>query len=198
MIAWTAFGGIYKPGPPKLTSIYPRIPSQIATDGPRSIGFAVYLRSRYLAVSYLLLYQNLSPFRHTAKMEAFTEAVGGALFQLRQHALQFLLGIASLFNVVPLYTSNYSQRAACFALRERTDFVNATILDVHYFGRAIDSVPTLGVCLPSASIPTPLCRVQFTINTSESSLVTAEAWLPDTWYGRFLALGNGGLDGCKY
>jgi len=42
----------------------------------------------------------------------------------------------------------------------------------------------------------PLCRVQFRVNTSETSEIKAEAWLPDEWSGRFLALGNGGLGGC--
>ncbi|KAF7366036.1 Carboxylic ester hydrolase [Mycena venus] len=46
------------------------------------------------------------------------------------------------------------------------------------------------------SPPHPLCRVQLVINTTSTSAVHAEAWLPDTWFGRFLALGNGGLGGC--
>ncbi|GLB45545.1 putative tannase and feruloyl esterase [Lyophyllum shimeji] len=36
----------------------------------------------------------------------------------------------------------------------------------------------------------------FVVNTTSTSSVFAEAWLPDTWYGRFLAVGNGGLGGC--
>ncbi|KNZ74678.1 putative feruloyl esterase B-2 [Termitomyces sp. J132] len=34
------------------------------------------------------------------------------------------------------------------------------------------------------------------MNTTSTSAVHAEAWLPDTWFGRFLGLGNGGLGGC--
>jgi hypothetical protein len=33
-------------------------------------------------------------------------------------------------------------------------------------------------------------------NTSNSSSVQIEAWLPDSWNGRFLASGNGGIGGC--
>ncbi|KAJ6526898.1 tannase and feruloyl esterase-domain-containing protein [Mycena vulgaris] len=66
----------------------------------------------------------------------------------------------------------------------------------------------LGICtrqvlddIDSIAAPTnvtaaPPCRVYFVINTTDTSVVHAEAWLPDTWYGRFLGLGNGGLNGC--
>lgn len=37
-----------------------------------------------------------------------------------------------------------------------------------------------------------------TVNTSESSRITLEAWLPPAaqWNGRFLSTGNGGISGC--
>ena len=34
------------------------------------------------------------------------------------------------------------------------------------------------------------------VNTSETSSITLEAWLPSNWAGRFLSGGNGGLSGC--
>ncbi|KAF2833512.1 tannase-domain-containing protein [Ophiobolus disseminans] len=38
-----------------------------------------------------------------------------------------------------------------------------------------------------------------TCNRGTQVVITFEAWLPETWTGRFLATGNGGLDGCiKY
>ncbi|KAJ4986880.1 feruloyl esterase B [Stagonosporopsis vannaccii] len=44
-----------------------------------------------------------------------------------------------------------------------------------------------------------LCRVALSIKTSNQSEISFEAWLPETWSGRFLATGNGGIDGCiKY
>ncbi|KAF2632005.1 tannase and feruloyl esterase [Macroventuria anomochaeta] len=44
-----------------------------------------------------------------------------------------------------------------------------------------------------------ICRVALSINTSKQSNITFEAWLPEDWSGRFLATGNGGIDGCiKY
>jgi hypothetical protein len=41
-----------------------------------------------------------------------------------------------------------------------------------------------------------VCRVQGFVNTSSTSSVAFEVWLPDVWYGRFMGLGNGGLAGC--
>lgn len=34
------------------------------------------------------------------------------------------------------------------------------------------------------------------VNTSDTSSMTLEAWLPSNWTGRFLSGGNGGLSGC--
>ncbi|KAJ6490292.1 hypothetical protein C8R47DRAFT_1215155 [Mycena vitilis] len=53
-----------------------------------------------------------------------------------------------------------------------------------------------GPCVAKARVSTPLCRVEFITQTSETSAVHGEVWLPDEWDGRFLALGNGGLGGC--
>ncbi|KAH6614942.1 Tannase/feruloyl esterase [Boeremia exigua] len=51
----------------------------------------------------------------------------------------------------------------------------------------------------SQVVPANICRVSLSIKTSEQSNITFEAWLPETWSGRFLATGNGGIDGCiKY
>ena len=42
-----------------------------------------------------------------------------------------------------------------------------------------------------------LCRVALSIPTSNRSSFSFELWLPENWSGRFLATGNGGVDGCK-
>jgi feruloyl esterase len=41
-----------------------------------------------------------------------------------------------------------------------------------------------------------ICRLALSIKTSTKSNITFEAWLPEDWSGRFLATGNGGIDGC--
>ncbi|KLO15223.1 tannase and feruloyl esterase [Schizopora paradoxa] len=132
-------------------------------------------------------------------MESFAEVFRSALLQLQKHALHYLLGATAIFHTpspLNIEPSHLARESNCLALRDRYDFVNTTVLGAIYYARPVESVPTLGICLPTAKIQTPLCRVQFTIETSETSVVTAEMWLPDTWHGRFLALGNGGLAGC--
>ncbi|KAJ7871717.1 tannase and feruloyl esterase [Mycena olivaceomarginata] len=84
---------------------------------------------------------------------------------------------------------------ACLALKSSLNVENTTIIDVSYV-RAGSKVATLGTCAKRADVSVPLCRVQFFTNTTTTSVVHGEAWLPDEWYGRFLGLGNGGLGGC--
>ncbi|KAJ7135907.1 tannase and feruloyl esterase [Mycena epipterygia] len=79
------------------------------------------------------------------------------------------------------------QHVRCLALKSGLHLENTTIVDVSYL--------TAG-SKPKAYINSPLCRVQFSTNTTSTSAVRAEAWLPDEWYGRFLGVGNGGLGGC--
>lgn len=46
------------------------------------------------------------------------------------------------------------------------------------------------------AVAASLCRIALSIQTTRESNITFEAWLPETWSGRFLATGNGGIDGC--
>ncbi|KAJ6514194.1 tannase and feruloyl esterase [Mycena vitilis] len=88
------------------------------------------------------------------------------------------------------------QATQCLALQRSLHLENTTILKVAYIA-APTNVTTPGTCQSTAPVTAvPLCRVQFVINTTSTSAVHAEAWLPDTWFGRFLGLGNGGLGGC--
>lgn len=88
---------------------------------------------------------------------------------------------------------------ACRSLSSAFDVqaFNTTILDSTYFDTASE-VKALGVCQSTTNIGAGTCRVQLVVNTSAVSAITAEAWLPANWSGRFLAIGNGGLDGCEY
>ncbi|KAF8072297.1 tannase and feruloyl esterase [Lyophyllum atratum] len=58
------------------------------------------------------------------------------------------------------------------------------------------NVSTPRSCQTQALVTNSFCRVRLIINTTSTSSLNAEAWLPDTWFGRFLGLGNGGLGGC--
>ncbi|KAJ7207215.1 tannase and feruloyl esterase [Mycena pura] len=98
---------------------------------------------------------------------------------------------------IPLLASwtHGEQYTKCLALKSSLTLENTTILDVSYVA-AGSTVKLHGQCVPKAHVAAPLCRVQFSTQTSSTSAIRAEAWLPDEWYGRFLAVGNGGLGGC--
>ena len=51
---------------------------------------------------------------------------------------------------------------------------------------------------PNQLVAADLCRVALSIPTSNRSSITFELWLPAVWSGRFLATGNGGIDGCRF
>ncbi|KAJ6569735.1 tannase and feruloyl esterase [Mycena vulgaris] len=113
------------------------------------------------------------------------------------HTLTPLLAASLLLILRPICAvASAAQSAKCLALKHSLHLENTTILNVTYVA-APTNVSTPGVCQSSAPVSAaPLCRVQFIINTTATSAVHAEAWLPDTWFGRFLGLGNGGLGGC--
>lgn len=50
-------------------------------------------------------------------------------------------------------------------------------------------------CYTSAPVSADMCRVEMVVMTSNNSQLLMEAWLPDVFYGRFLGIGNGGLNG---
>ena len=92
----------------------------------------------------------------------------------------------------------YGGSAACDALSTvDLSSLNTTILFTTYFAEP-SAIEVVDGCYSTVGVPVELCRVHFVVNTSSTSAVTAEAWLPASWNGRFLALGNGGLNGCKF
>ncbi|KAH6874410.1 Tannase/feruloyl esterase [Thelonectria olida] len=54
--------------------------------------------------------------------------------------------------------------------------------------------PTCG--RSSQTVSVNLCRITAQVATSPRSGIKLEAWLPESWSGRFLSTGNGGLGGC--
>ncbi|KAJ7739812.1 tannase and feruloyl esterase [Mycena metata] len=107
-----------------------------------------------------------------------------------------LLGTIALLAVLVPVRAVSTPSAKCLALQHSLHLENTTILNVAYIAAATN-VSTPGTCQSTAPVTAaPLCRVQFVINTTSTSAVHAEAWLPDVWFGRFLGLGNGGLGGC--
>jgi feruloyl esterase len=86
---------------------------------------------------------------------------------------------------------------ACARLTSLT-LENTTILSASYVPVGTN-ITLPGACGPDTTMNTAadVCRVYGMVNTTADSAVEFEIWLPDTWYGRFLAVGNGGLGGCK-
>jgi feruloyl esterase len=74
---------------------------------------------------------------------------------------------------------------------------NTTILSASYVS-AGTSFPTPGSCQSTALSTADICRVYAVVNTTADSSLKLEIWLPDTWYGRILTVGNGGIGGCQH
>jgi hypothetical protein len=88
---------------------------------------------------------------------------------------------------------------ACSRLKSLS-LENTTILDAFHqtSGTNVSAVLNCYSSSPTFLTNADVCRVQGYINTTSESSLLFEAWLPDTWYGRFLGLGNGGLGGWKF
>ena len=90
----------------------------------------------------------------------------------------------------------------CLAFQPQKYVSNSTLTRLEYVTNGTtllfpDNHPTCGRA--SQAVASNLCRIALSIPTSKRSSITYELWLPDTWTGRTLATGNGGIDGCvKY
>lgn len=79
--------------------------------------------------------------------------------------------------------------------------VSVTIVEYLTQNTTIDqfSEGTNTTCaLPNPIVPVNLCRLALHVPTSESSETYMEAWLPEKWNARFIAVGTGGLAGCEF
>lgn len=112
-----------------------------------------------------------------------------------------VLGIALvlLFDIgLAAPSSGFHERCRSF---DPTYYVENSTLNVREFVAAgsnltfPDNVASCGRASQVVSVD--LCRVALEIRTSSTSRITFEMWFPEEWSGRFLATGNGGLDGCK-
>ncbi|KAJ7727779.1 tannase and feruloyl esterase [Mycena metata] len=115
-----------------------------------------------------------------------------------QFLAKVLTGSLSLFSTWSPDRRDKEPHAACLALKSSLKLENTTVTDTSYVlvGSTIGGTGHWQCSWGKTSVHTAVCRVQFFTNTTDTSSVRAEAWLPDEWYGRFLATGNGGLGGC--
>ncbi|KAG5644853.1 hypothetical protein DXG03_007583 [Asterophora parasitica] len=105
--------------------------------------------------------------------------------------------------IVPLFLSlvldgtfAFDHVAASASLKTLS-LANTTVLSSTNLPEPV-AVQTRGACDQWGWVSDPICRVQVNIRTSATPSVYAEAWLPDTWYGRIVGLGNGGVGGYMY
>ncbi|KAK8078223.1 hypothetical protein PG996_004393 [Apiospora saccharicola] len=87
----------------------------------------------------------------------------------------------------------------CVQFRPESSVHNATRTELQFVkaGSRIalaDNDPSCGT--DGQAVTADLCRIALSIPTSNRSSITYEMWLPETWSGRFLATGNGGIGGC--
>jgi feruloyl esterase len=116
--------------------------------------------------------------------------------------LSMLFSLASFLAFTNASTSDFRQACLSFA---PTSFLANTTLRLQEHIPANTTI-TLSGMDPTCSrtlqlISQEACRIALTIPTSNRSGIIFEIFLPtpDSWTGRFLSTGNGGIDGCiKY
>jgi feruloyl esterase len=90
----------------------------------------------------------------------------------------------------------------CLAFHPEQTITNATRSFVEYVpaNKTLEFPDNDASCnRKSQKVAVDLCRLAMSIKTSDQSSIIFEAWFPEHWSGRFLATGNGGIDGCiKY
>ncbi|KAG7131409.1 feruloyl esterase B-2 like protein [Verticillium longisporum] len=94
-------------------------------------------------------------------------------------------------------------RQDCLSLNPAALIRNSTLVRLEFVAQGTtvslnDNVPSCN--RPAQKVEVDLCRVGLQIPTSKRSSISFELWLPREWKGsRYLATGNGGVDGCiKY
>ena len=94
-----------------------------------------------------------------------------------------------------------SFQSKCLAFTPEAYIYNSTRTVLSYIAAGTnltfpDNDPTCA--RPSQVVAVNICRVALSIPTSNRSSITFELWLPENWSDRFLATGNGGIDGCEF
>ncbi|KAK5996263.1 putative feruloyl esterase B-2 [Cladobotryum mycophilum] len=98
-------------------------------------------------------------------------------------------------------SSDFQQQCLSFAPEKLIKNSTLTRLEYITSGTTLQLPDNVASCTrPSQVVSTNLCRIALHIPTSNRSSITFELWLPEDWRSaRFVATGNGGIDGCiKY
>ncbi|KAH6675042.1 Tannase/feruloyl esterase [Halenospora varia] len=118
-------------------------------------------------------------------------------------AIQLALLVSLCTQAKASFEANpWSFRGKCLAFQPSKHLQNATVNALEYVraGTTLQFPSNDPTCnRPNQTVSVDVCRIALNITTSSRSSVISEVWLPGTWSGRFLATGNGGIDGCtKY
>ena len=117
-----------------------------------------------------------------------------AQLQMLRSSLLFLASIV-------LTTSASTFREKCLAFQPDHYIKDSTLNVLEYVtaGTNLTFPGNSATCnRASQVVSVDLCRIALKIATSEISQITFEAWFSANWSGRFLATGNGGIDGCEW
>ncbi|KAH8926531.1 feruloyl esterase-like protein [Atractiella rhizophila] len=91
--------------------------------------------------------------------------------------------------------ADFASRCTSFSLPDLPLLPPATLQETTYHpANSHVKLSNVAYAVESEALPA-FCRVSFRINTTDHSTAYSELWLPDEWYGRFLAVGNGGWAG---
>jgi feruloyl esterase len=104
---------------------------------------------------------------------------------------------ASLYTSLVLADAQFER--TCAELAGTLSIENTTVSSVGYVAAGTTlTFPTLAASCGANTqlVSVDICRVNLIVSTSTRSETVMEAWLPRNWTGRFLATGNGGLNGC--
>lgn len=110
------------------------------------------------------------------------------------------LSLFVLSTPVTAYYSTFEEKCLAFNPEKFVPGATRTVLQYVPANTTLTFPDNVASCnRASQAVAASLCRVALSIKTSKKSNITFEAWLPEDWSGRFLATGNGGIDGCiKY
>ncbi|KAF9258406.1 tannase and feruloyl esterase [Marasmius fiardii PR-910] len=108
--------------------------------------------------------------------------------------------LSPLFSALQLGSFFNFESACSLSSLSSIPFVDNTTLfqaSVVPAGSTIEFPDTDPSCSRNPQIvSSDICRITMQVETSPSSNIHMEAWLPRNWTGRFLSTGNGGLGGC--
>jgi feruloyl esterase len=111
----------------------------------------------------------------------------------------FPLVFSSVLVVCVAAASEFQQRCLAFKPHELISGATVDILSYVPANTTLTFPDNDASCNRKTQIVSAdVCRMALSIKTSEHSSIIFEAWFPETWTGRFLATGNGGIDGCQY